>query len=198
MIERDFTLSIGEITKSVFPPLQFFQIEKDDKIVYFNALAKLFEDNTALITAQHINIIIKQQNCTNIYMSIIGEQITSVHDRIDKLLSKVNSNTKGKEKVANTSVQPPPEIEDFKLKNLSDLESLLERKFKGLNMKPLSVDDFSGGEGDYKEKIYDTINKILEKYARKSIKRMYYYSRPTPQDVLLEEHEHIRKSMNGT
>ncbi|KAG5570710.1 hypothetical protein H5410_060476 [Solanum commersonii] len=63
-------------------------------------------------------------------------------------------------------------MEDFKLKNFLDLESLLERKFKGLNMKPLSVDDFSGGEGDYKEKISDKINKISKKYARKSVQRI--------------------------
>ncbi|KAG5579979.1 hypothetical protein H5410_050606 [Solanum commersonii] len=57
-------------------------------------------------------------------------------------------------------------------------------------MKPLSVEDFLGGEEDYKEKTSDKINKISEKYSRKLVQRMYYYPRPTPQDVLLEEHEH--------
>ncbi|KAG5605751.1 hypothetical protein H5410_027243 [Solanum commersonii] len=37
MLERDFTLSNGEITKSVFPPQQSFQINKNEKIVNFNA-----------------------------------------------------------------------------------------------------------------------------------------------------------------
>ncbi|KAG5579985.1 hypothetical protein H5410_050612 [Solanum commersonii] len=45
-------------------------------------------------------------------------------------------------------------------------------------------------ERDYKEKTSDKINKISEKYARKLVQQMYYYPRPTPQDVLLEEHEH--------
>ncbi|KAG5570731.1 hypothetical protein H5410_060497, partial [Solanum commersonii] len=47
MIERDFTLSNGEITKSVFPPLASFQINKNDRIVNFNAFSKLFENDTA-------------------------------------------------------------------------------------------------------------------------------------------------------
>ncbi|KAG5586247.1 hypothetical protein H5410_046681 [Solanum commersonii] len=170
MIETNFTLSTGEVTKFVFSPLQLFQINKDAKIVYFNALSKLFEDNTALLTTQHINIMIKQQNYANIR----------------------------KEKVANTNIQAPPKIGDFKLKDFSDLESLLEKRFKGCSLKPLGTDDFSRGESNYKKEFSDEINKISEKYARKPIHRMYYYPRPTPQDVLLEEHEHIiTNSYNG-
>ncbi|KAG5571641.1 hypothetical protein H5410_061407 [Solanum commersonii] len=191
MIEKDFTLSTGEVAKYVFPPLQSFQINKDDKTVYFNAFSKLFEDNTALVTTQHINVMIKQHNYANIYMSILGEQITSLHGNVDKLLSKLNSNNKGKEKVANISIQPPPEISDFKLKDFSDLEDFLEKRFKGCNLKPLKVNNLSEGESNHTKEFSDDINKISEKYARKPIQRMYYYPRPTPQDVLLKEHEHI-------
>ncbi|KAG5568233.1 hypothetical protein H5410_064753 [Solanum commersonii] len=55
----DFTLSNGEITRSVFPPQQSFQINKNDKIVNFNAFSKLLENDTALVTVQHVNAIIK-------------------------------------------------------------------------------------------------------------------------------------------
>ncbi|KAG5570699.1 hypothetical protein H5410_060465 [Solanum commersonii] len=93
-------------------------------------------------------------------MSILGEQITSIHDNADKLLSRINSNTKGKDKVTNTSIQPPPEIGDFRLKDFSDLKSFLEKKFKGCSLKLLGVDNFSGGESNYKKDFSYEINEI--------------------------------------
>lgn len=68
-------------------PQQSFQIEKDNKVVYFTAFAKLLENDTALITSQHVNMMLKQHNYANIYMSILGEQIVSLHERVDKILS---------------------------------------------------------------------------------------------------------------
>ncbi|KAG5630149.1 hypothetical protein H5410_001866 [Solanum commersonii] len=170
MLERDFTLSNGEITKSVFPPQQSFQINKNDKIVNFNAFSKLFENDTAIITAQHVNVMIKKNNYANIYMSILGDHVISLHEKVDKLISMLPTKLKGKEKIAHSSLQLPPEIEDFKIKDYSDLENFLEKDSRV----------------------------ISERYARKPVQRMYYYPRPTPQDVLLEEHEHIiTNSYNG-
>ncbi|KAG5619547.1 hypothetical protein H5410_004765 [Solanum commersonii] len=151
VIERDFTLSNGEITKL---------------IVNFNAFSKLFENDTALVTTQHINAMIKQNIYDNIYMSILGEHIVSLHDKVDNLISMMNSKSKGKEKVAHSSIQPPPEIGDFKLKDFSDLEDFLEKKFKGGSLKPIKVDNFSKGENNYKKEFSDDINKISKKYAR--------------------------------
>ncbi|KAG5607794.1 hypothetical protein H5410_029286 [Solanum commersonii] len=60
------------------------------------------------------------------------------------------------------------------------------------------TENFIEGEPSNKKEFYDSLNKISEKYARKSVQRMFYYPRPTPQDVLLEEHEHIiTNSYNG-
>jgi len=126
------------------------------------------------------------------------EHIVSLHDKLDKLISLLPTKTKGKEKVAHSSIQTPPEISDFKLKDFSDLEDFLEKKFKGGSLKPIKVDKFSEGETNYKKEFSDDINKISDKYARKPVQRIYYYPRPTPQDVLLEEHEHIKtNSYNG-
>ncbi|KAG5605413.1 hypothetical protein H5410_026905 [Solanum commersonii] len=126
--KRDFMLSNGEIIKFVFPPLQSGQINKNDKIVNFNAFSKLFETNTALVTTQHVNVMIKQNNYANIYMSILGEHIISLHDKVDKIISLLPTKVKGKEKIAHSSLQPPPEIEDFKIKEYSDLEKFLEKR----------------------------------------------------------------------
>ncbi|KAG5615270.1 hypothetical protein H5410_015094 [Solanum commersonii] len=154
--EQILLLSNGEVTKSIFPPLQSFQINKDDKIIHFNVLSKLFEDNIALRTTEHINIMMKQHNYANIYMSILGEHITSIHDK----------------KVANISIQPPSEIGNFKLKDFSDLEDFLEKRFKSGSLKPLKVDNLSGEENSHKKDFSDAINKISEKYARKLVQRI--------------------------
>ncbi|KAK4721462.1 hypothetical protein R3W88_011695 [Solanum pinnatisectum] len=128
---------------------------------------------------------------------MLGDHIVSLHDKVDKLFSHMSIDKKGKGKVAQPSIQSPPEIEDFKLKDFSDLENFLEKTFKGNNLKPLKIDNLSGRETSNKE-FSDEINKISEKHARKLVQRMFYYPRPTPQDVLLEEHEHIvTNSYNG-
>ncbi|KAG5609736.1 hypothetical protein H5410_021017 [Solanum commersonii] len=167
------------ITKFVFPPLQSFQINKNDKIVNFNAFSKLFENDTALVTTHHINAIIKQGNYANIYMTILSEHIISLHDKVDKLISMINSNSKGKEKVAHSSIKPPPEIGDFKLKDFSGLENFLEKKFKSGDLKPIKdvlleehehiiTNSYNGKEiyewnidGYTNRQIYTTVHRML-------------------------------------
>ncbi|KAG5591109.1 hypothetical protein H5410_041623 [Solanum commersonii] len=173
-------------------------INKNDRVVNFNAFSKLFVNDTALITAQHVIVMIKQNNYANIYMSILGDHIISLHDKVDKIISLLPTKNKGKEKIAHSSLQPLPEIEDFKIKNYLNLENFLEKKFKGGGIQPINAENFSEGELSHNNKFSDDINKISERYARKPVQRMHYYPRPTPQDILLEEHEHIiTNSYNG-
>ncbi|KAG5609743.1 hypothetical protein H5410_021024 [Solanum commersonii] len=187
MLEKDFTLSNGEITKSVFPPQQSFQINKNDKIVNFNVFSKLFENDTALVTTSHVNAIIKQNNYANIYTSILGEHIVSFHDKV-----------KGKEKVVHSSLQPPPEIDNFRIKDFLDLENFLEKKCKGGAVQLVNTENFLQGDSSNNIEFPDEVNKISERYVRKAVQRMYYYPRPTLQGVLLEEHKHIiTNSYNG-
>ncbi|XP_060178115.1 uncharacterized protein LOC132608056 [Lycium barbarum] len=67
----------------------------------------------------------------------------------------------------------------------------------------MAEDDGYLSDIDYKARIASDINKIDEYYAVKPTQRMYYYPHSTPQDVLLEEHEHVisnsysGKEMNG-
>ncbi|KAG5568232.1 hypothetical protein H5410_064752 [Solanum commersonii] len=100
-------------------------------------------------------------------MSILGEHIMSLHEKVDRLLTFLPTKVKGKGKVTHSSLQPPPDIEDFKIKDYSDLESFLEKKFKGGGVQPLNTDNFIEGEPSSKKEFYDSLNKISEKYARK-------------------------------
>ncbi|KAG5592391.1 hypothetical protein H5410_042905 [Solanum commersonii] len=139
-----------------------------------------FPDGITVIAQRHVNAIIKQNNYANIYMSILGEHIMSLYEKVDRLLTLLPTKLKGKEKVTHSSLQPPPDIKDFKIKDYSDLESFLEKKFKGGGVQPLDTDNFIEGEPSSKKDFYDSFNKISEKYARKPVQRMFYYPRPTP------------------
>ncbi|KAG5576988.1 hypothetical protein H5410_057122 [Solanum commersonii] len=105
-------------------------INKNDNIVNFNAFSKLFENDTTLVTAQHVNVMIKQNNYANIYMSILGDHIISLHDKVDKIIFLLPTKNKSKEKIAHSSLLPSPEIKDFKNKDYSDLENFLEKKIQ--------------------------------------------------------------------
>ncbi|KAI5671808.1 hypothetical protein M9H77_12172 [Catharanthus roseus] len=63
-----------------------------------------------------------------------GEQILSLHKRIDLLLKKLDKSSSpessGKKVViATPPLQPPPEIKNYKLQTMSDLKTLIEQKF---------------------------------------------------------------------
>ncbi|KAG5630259.1 hypothetical protein H5410_001976 [Solanum commersonii] len=164
--KKDFTLSNGEITKSVFPPQQTFHINRNDKVVNFNAFQNCLKMNRLVTT--NVNAMIKN-NYANIYMSILGEHIVSLNDKVDKLISLLPTKMKGKEKMAHSSLQPPPDIDNFKIKDYSDLEEFLAKNFKNGSLQPINARDFSKGETSHNKEFSDGINKILENYEHEYI-----------------------------
>lgn len=114
-----------------------------DKIFYFTAFSKLLENDVASITAKNLNTMLTQNNYTNMYISILGEYVVTIHEKLDKLIAKVQKiqqkDGKGKEQIAITSFQPPPKVKEFKLKSLDDLEELLPRKFGEFRASPLTI-----------------------------------------------------------
>uniref|UniRef100_A0A7N0VB35 DUF7746 domain-containing protein n=1 Tax=Kalanchoe fedtschenkoi TaxID=63787 RepID=A0A7N0VB35_KALFE len=177
-------------------------MEKEGQVVNFSAFAKICENETLNVTTQQINKIIEQNNYTNAYLNVLGEQIISLHERLNKL-SHISETSQpeitGKEIiVATPSLQPPPEITGYKLepKSMLDLENLIEEKFKGLKISTLE-EEFAGqiesNHKDYKPLIQDEINKL---YRYNNIPT--YYNRPSPVDILHEEQEYIlNNSYNG-
>ncbi|KAF3661483.1 hypothetical protein FXO37_12910 [Capsicum annuum] len=187
---REFKLPTGETTTSVFLPQQSFQIKKDNKVVHFTVFAKLIDNDTAVITAQNVNTMLKQHNYANYYISILGEQIISLHEKIDKVRSDLKrielSNTKQLdlklkdfEVLASPTIQPPPEIKDVKLSSdLDNIKKLLEEKFRGLKINSIHDENFAGDNGGHVTPV--EINKISDKFSRKPTQKMFYYPRPTP------------------
>ena len=201
VLERDYKLINGEIVKQIFPPQQPFFINKEDIHMHFSAFQKLLENDTLTITTSHVNQLIQQQNFANIYLIVLGEQIFSIHKRVETILNqidqlknkKINENNKNEASCSKAvaSIQPPPEIEDFKLKSTIELERIIENQLKGLKLSTIN-DEISDDE--YKNQIYNNINKMERynsKYANKPSQKLYYYPRPSPQDVLHEEEEYV-------
>ncbi|KAJ0692784.1 hypothetical protein HanPI659440_Chr15g0589831 [Helianthus annuus] len=110
--------------------------------------------------------------------------------------------------LAKTTIQPLPEIEIYKIKPKDDLMEIIKEKFSNIQLNTIeeeiidnetyeaydiySINKFGKGR---KQKTYGTYN---TKYADRPRQRLYYYPRPTPQDVLHEEQEYeINNSYNG-
>ncbi|XP_070045086.1 uncharacterized protein [Nicotiana tomentosiformis] len=114
------------------------------------------------------------------------------------------SGSKSGSQIVHTHIQRPPEIQDFKFKSFGDLEELLDKKLSGLNIKPIDLSkDFADkidATFDYKNDVLLEFNKLRSypkknskfadsRYADKPRMQTYYYNRPTPQDVLIEERD---------
>nr|XP_016469924.1 PREDICTED: uncharacterized protein LOC107792247 [Nicotiana tabacum] len=109
------------------------------------------------------------------------------------------SGSKSNDQAVLTHFQRPPEIQDFKFKSLEDLTELLDKKLSSLNIRPIDLSkkfaDKIETVSDYKNETWSEFNKLKgfiksnSRYADKPRMQTYYYSRPTPQDVLIEERD---------
>ncbi|KAG5594853.1 hypothetical protein H5410_036085 [Solanum commersonii] len=136
------------VTHDMDPTLSEMDFPSDNRTVYFTTFTELFDDNdTALITSKHVKTLIQQNNYTNVYVSILGEHIFFLHDKISHLcseLKKFKIPDKGKEK-ATPTIQPLQKLRTLNYHSLIILKDCFKK---------------------------DEINKISEKHTRKSVQRI--------------------------
>ncbi|KAG5571696.1 hypothetical protein H5410_061462 [Solanum commersonii] len=190
-------LKFGNIIQSIYPPQAPFILPNNTGIT-FTAFHKFIDNEVAAVSINEINRLISQNNYLGLYVKVIGEHICSLDKNLDNLTNliiQIDDKLKSAKQVfeqASTSKQP-----------LHDLESLLDKKFSefGASVKLISLaEDFADemeATFDFKTQVKMEVNKLHgypkknsgNTYARKPSKQTYYYPRPTPQDVLIEERD---------
>ncbi|KAG5594635.1 hypothetical protein H5410_035867 [Solanum commersonii] len=183
VLERSYNDESGNIINAIYPPQAPFILPNNTGITFmaFQKFIKLM------------------------WLRSLDKKL----DDLKTLIVQIKNDLKPSEKVseqASTSKQPdvhiqrPPEIQDFVFKPLYDLEELLNKKLSEFGAKPMDLSETFVNEleeaFDYKEHVSLEVNKLCgypkknnTKYANRPSMQTYYYSRPTPQDVLIEERD---------
>ncbi|KAG5595416.1 hypothetical protein H5410_036648 [Solanum commersonii] len=201
VLERSYKDGSGNIIKYVSPLLSF---------------KNFVEEDVEAVSINEINNLISQNNYLGLYVKVLGEHISSLDkknlDELTALVIQIKNDVKTfdttstsksnfEAHIVSTHVHRPPEIQDFKSKSLNDLEELLDKKLSGLSAKPIDLSDNFTDEMkktfDFKNHVSLKFNELRgypkmnsnTKYAHKTGMHTYYYTRPTPQDVLIEERD---------
>ncbi|KAG5580638.1 hypothetical protein H5410_051265 [Solanum commersonii] len=164
VLERSYKDDLGNIIKVIYLPQAPF-ILPNNRDITFTTFQKFIENDVATISINEINNLIYHNNYLGLYVKVLGKHISSLDKKLDDLTTlivQIKNDLKYFEQ-ASTSKQPNIEI-TFDFKNQVDVE----------------INKLCG---------YPKKNSGNTKYAHQPSMQTYYYPRPTPQDVLIEERD---------
>ncbi|KAG5609982.1 hypothetical protein H5410_021263 [Solanum commersonii] len=184
VLERSYKDESGNIIQSIYPPQAPFILPNNTGIT-FTAFHKFIDNEVAAISINEINRLISQNNYLGLYVKVISERICSLDKKLDSLsnlIVQIDNKLKSV-KQPNVHIQRLPEIQDFILRPLHDLENLLDKKFSqfGANAKPISlVEDFADKMEvtfDFDTQMEMEVNK-LHGYPKKNSGNTVYARKP--------------------
>ncbi|KAG5627522.1 hypothetical protein H5410_012740 [Solanum commersonii] len=183
VLERSYKNESSNIIKAIYPPQAPFILPNNTSIT-FTAFQKFIENDVATVSINEINNLISQNNYLGLYVKVLGEHINS----LDKKLLRQNSRLcifKDLLKFRILFLNPYIILKNFLIKN--EMETTFDFK----NQVDLEINKLCG---------YPKKNNGNTKYAHQPSMQTYYYPRPAPQDVLIEERDwnQTNTSYNGS
>ncbi|KAG5617239.1 hypothetical protein H5410_017063 [Solanum commersonii] len=143
VLERSYKDESGNIIQSIYPPQSPFILPNNTGIT-FTVFHKFIDNEVTAVSINEINRLISQNNYLGLYVKVIGEHICSLDKKLDSLTNlivQIDNKLKYVKQVSKQAfsskqpdvhIQRPPEIQDFILRPLHDLENLLDKKFLNL------------------------------------------------------------------